>query len=242
MITLGVIGVVAAITIPQIVSNIEKQKTLSILKRAYRDLFIYVREFDYANDCNGSLSNCAPKSNEFIQKFSEYLINEHNFVKVTKNNLVTQTCIKFQSKQPTLNCMQHASPKYLIKSQNGYTYGIGVNMADDLTNSAIFRGNFPEKYTADYFRAIIWIYTAPYKQENSKSHIGYDMFSAFVMQSEDIVPNGADVCGYSQPPYGWTYFCADWETKKTCNLEEPESNGYGCLSRIIEEGWQINYR
>lgn len=238
LITLAIIGIVAAITIPITLSNIEKHKTINILKRAYSDLFAYVKDFDYINDCNGSFSNCASEESGFINKFSEYLINKQNFTKITKNTY-TPTCITFNG-ESKFNCLVHATSKYFLKSPSGYAYGVGANL-NDIGRYSIFRGTYPKNYTRDDFRAMIWIYTAPNKFENKKSRLGYDMFSAFVMQSEDIVPNGSAVCGNGAPPYGWTYFCGAWQN--SCNPETSTTpSAYGCLSRIIEDGWQINYR
>ncbi len=238
LIALGIIGVVAAIVMPGLITNIEKHRTVSILKRAYRDLFIYVKDFDYINDCNGSLSVCTPGTNEFTDKFSEYLITKQKFNKITKNTK-NSTCMLFGGKS-NFNCMGSSNPRIFLESPSGYAYGIGANLGD--MNYEIFRGSYPKNYTRDPFRAMIWIYTAPNKLKNKKSRIGYDMFSAFVMQSEEVIPNGAKICGTAQPPYGWTYYCGSWEIQKTCNPTEETSSGYGCLSRIIEDGWQINYR
>lgn len=137
-----------------------------------------------------------------------------------------------------MNHLMHATPKIYLKSPAGYAYGIGLNLSEGYH---INRGTYPN-YKPDYFRAMVWIFTESYKMENKKARVGYDMFNAFVMQSEDIVPNGAKVCGNGGSPYGATYFCRDWEMNQTCNPEEPQSNGYGCLDRIISDGWQINYR
>lgn len=54
MVTLGIIGVVAALTIPMLIDNYEKKKTVAILKKSYSELnqALMMAERD-----NGDISN-----------------------------------------------------------------------------------------------------------------------------------------------------------------------------------------
>lgn len=56
LITLGIIGIVAAMTIPTIISNSEKQSTVSKVKEAYSILSQATQQIN--NDCGGDISGC----------------------------------------------------------------------------------------------------------------------------------------------------------------------------------------
>jgi len=238
LITLGIIGVVAAILIPYTLTNIEKQKTTATLKRAYSDLHKYLKDFDYINDCNGTLVTCAGGYNEFIDKFSEYLESKQNFRRTNRNNgIIGFDGTKFPNGLPGHIYSNAKNALTLIAPNGQYIYGIGSNLNDN-QYSIFWNQNVKN---SDTFRSAVVIYTNPQKYHKSKARMGLDIFIAFIMQSERIVPNGAQDCGHSNPWYGWCYHCADWQIKNSCNPETGNSNGWGCLSRIIEEGWKINY-
>lgn len=238
LITLGIIGVVAALVIPQIITNIEKQKTLVVLKRAYSDLHKYLKDYDYTYDCSGTLSTCASEHNQFINSFSEYLETKQNFKRTTRDKGIIGFNGTAYPNGINGHVYSNAKSALTLQSPNGqYIYGVGSNL-NDRQYSIFWNQNVKN---SDTFRAAIVIYTNPDKYKKSKARMGRDIFITFIMQSEKIIPNGIKDCGHSSPWYGWCYYCGDWRMKNSCNPEIPSSDGWGCLSRIIEDGWQIKY-
>ncbi len=238
LITLGVVAVVAVLTIPQILSNIEKRKTVAVLKRAYSDLYKYLEDFSIKNECNDSLANCAGEYNEFIDKFSIYLLNEQKFLKTDRNNGIIYFDGKNKNFQIPGHFYSNARDALTLLSPNGqYIYGIGSNL-NDKQFSIFWNQNVNN---SDPFRAAIIIITNPNKYHKHKARMGHDIFIVFIMQSKKIVPNGAAACGTGNPWYGWCYYCKDWKMMQTCNPENSSSDGWGCLQRIIDDGWNIKY-
>lgn len=65
LITLGIIGVIAAITIPVVIGSSEKQVIVSKVKEAYSIISQATNQIN--NDCNGDIANCltTPSANHF---------------------------------------------------------------------------------------------------------------------------------------------------------------------------------
>lgn len=61
LITLGIIGIVAALTIPTIISNSEKQSTVSKVKETYSILSQATTQIN--NDCGGDIAGCLANPN-----------------------------------------------------------------------------------------------------------------------------------------------------------------------------------
>ena len=74
LITVGIIGVVAALITPGIIENIERHRNAAILQRAYGDLQNYAYMFAAENNCTTSFADCTPKSGEFYKKFAKYVL------------------------------------------------------------------------------------------------------------------------------------------------------------------------
>lgn len=243
LITLGIIGIIAAMTLPGLIKGYEKKKNLAVLQKAYSDLGLFLQAFDLAYECNGNLSNCCPDKNEFAYNFTKYLINKQKFKQVKSKYIY---CNNFDG---TINNHLTATNNWtgkdekigatLISHTGQYMYYIYVNASD-----------LDYKVKNNAFRGWIYIFTDNSKffnncqncssQQQAKARVGKNLFQAFIMNNEKIVPNGSSYCGNS-------YHCQDWNLYKTCSKDYTFSPGthnrnmWGCLSRIIEEGWHINY-
>lgn len=86
LITLGIIGVVAALTLPSLVANYRKQILHSQFKKMYSDLNNASRQFMFDNDMSVydySVANDQGRSNNSLRKFVTYLKGTDNIIGVS---------------------------------------------------------------------------------------------------------------------------------------------------------------
>ena len=247
LITLGIIGVVAAMTLPALIQGYEKQKNLAVLQRGYSDLGQYLKSFDLEYGCDGSLANCAPNKNEFVYKFTQYLIEKQKFKQVNPKFIYVNNFNGTPSTHATANNSWTGKDEKIgavVMSPTGlYMYYINVNEYD-----------LYYKVGKNLFRSWIWIFTDNSKffheckncsrEKQAQARMGRNLFQAFIMNDERLIPNGSSYCTTRD---SWGYHCQNWVSDKTCNADYKFSQGthdrnmWGCLGRIIDEGWKINY-
>ncbi len=250
LITLGIIGVVAAMTLPTVVTNYKKAKTLSVLKKAYSEVQNLFLDFKNEYNCNEYLNNCFPGDGEFRDKFALYLRDKRKFR--DKFSEQTQIEYKYYKVEKSDNGKWLASyypadqegankNKLLIAPSGLYVIGLELNQQDNYYN--LYNGKFATP--PNYFRAKVLIYTEPNMVRNTRdkdlkiipTH-GKEIFQFFIMADGQIIPNGSSKCGASS----WNYSCGYYERTQSCNEGSTnQNNGVGCLARIISDGWQIKY-
>lgn len=251
LVTLGIIGVVSALIVPAVMTNIEKQKNLAVLSKAYADLQEYIKMFDIDKECDGNLSNCAPNSGEFALNFARYLHEKQGFMETDGVwfRYYTLTPVKDGSFSDAMGggfvpqeglYENDTLPKCVIAKSGTYMFCINVHMYDNYYHM-----------NGDKFRAQINIYTdsnkfykfgTGYWNRNALATLGKNIFVVLVMNSEKAYPNGAKI--FSGGGHSW-YYTDYWANVKTCNPEisSPEPNaGSGCFGRIVEDGWKIKYK
>lgn len=236
LITIGIIGIVASLTIPRLITNIENKRNVTVLKRAYSDLHNYVKAFDYENNCNGNLTNCAPNAGEFVYKFADFLENKQKF----KDGAYPDKDATFIKAKGINNSTEGFSTRvtdtsrYLISPNSSYAYFITVYMYD----------NFYTNIKREQFRARIFIITnvnqkylnptfLTYSGQNVVPlEIGKNIFEAYVTQLTRVIPNGSPLCRVDG------YYCRPLQ-ENSC---KKGSNSYTqCFQKIIDDNWEIKY-
>ena len=246
LITLGILGIVIAMTLPSVMLNFEKKRNATILKRAYSDLSNYIAMFAYEKDCTSSLSDCTPNDGQFVWEFSEYLYKKQNFSEFSGLCKGKPNCAEFigHRKNKSSNAASlyqvytMATPNktaYYLKSPTGlYAYLISYYMHDNMYS-----------IKGDYFRARIHIMTdmnntGVFPQgfavaANHKANIpqyGKNLFEAYVLNSKRLIPNGYSFCQNN-------YYCGALGKYKFCG----DNGDYSaCLQKIMDDGWEIKYK
>ena len=147
LITVGIIGVVAALITPGIIENIERHRNAAILQRAYGDLQNYVYMFAAENNCSTSLAECDPNEGEFYFNFTKYLIEKQKFKNIPtycdgRKNCHVWLRYKPSSNSPMINLgnfypfgSHTSSGSYYVMSPTGlYALYIGLFMYDNYYN------------------------------------------------------------------------------------------------------------
>lgn len=201
LITLGIIGVVAAMTIPSLIQNTNKQEIITNVKAA--SSILWQATILINNDCGDDLMNCidSPTASTDNDPTSRAEVTALYKAKLRIAKDCTDT---------SAGCFADVTYKYLSN--------------DPFTN----------------LHTISWMKDAQFLLSNGMS-VGFDWnVSTFILH--------VDINGPKPPnQMGKDLFSFIWDsTKHTLNPINwgdcgTSAQGYSCVYRIIQDGWQIKY-
>ena len=252
LITLVIVGVIACLTLPTLLSKIDKTRNIATLKRAYAELSGEVKQFMIDNDCTSRLSDCSA-SGQFVFDFPKYLyyqrgwVDAYNVVKVGNSSTTPAHMLTLHKKnQPhyynVVSSIDTEQPYKFLSSKGGAYYIRTSSFPTDM-RYATDKG--------DYIRLRIDVYTNPSSVippviENyvpiwaNYPILGREVFVFYVTDSGRVIP-----CGSSESTTSSGYYCIYWKKNAgNCETDKGQDNAYagiGCAARIIEDGWQMNY-
>ncbi len=231
LITLGVIGIVAALTIPQMIKHYKKVEAETRLKKAYSVMSqTYLAAQVKYGDGNDWLD--WNDAQIIVEDYFAPLIND---VKVFPPDPDVMKAMCFEDKYPGnhtfgdenemnaqytwMNGVYISNPLYenqtaSMRLNDGTCVGIN-GTADNLNNT--------DKHKKNIIVDINGSSIGP-------NVAGYDLFF-FVFKDNNIVP------------YGYDWSTEDLKSEslsQSCNKKAPLS-GYVCAARIMAEGWTIKY-
>lgn len=220
LITLGIIGVVAAMTMPALLAKHEKQETLARLKKAYsllnQSLQRAIAENGEVNDWPYSIG-------------AEVLLKDY----LSPSLKVLKIYPKAESWSKAM-CYDGRSTISINGVFTQYVWMDGVHISSpfltNVTASMKLAGemcvgvnNFAAKST--------YIFVDVNGNGKGPNKAGYDLFF-FVIDGNHIKPYGFD----------WDEdMLTDGAKQNACNLKSLYG-GLVCAEKIIKDGWQINYR
>ena len=222
LITLGIIGVVAALTLPSVIQNYKKQEVLSRLKKSYAviEQTVKMAEKDY-----GTITTWPEWSDSeavLHKYFVPYLSGVKEFGKT-------------KSVEIALCYDQNSSMTFdnVFKYYSQYVWWTGIHIsnpfsAGETSSIALSDGTCiglnPETDSLGIKPKMIFVDVNGSRRGPNVA--GKDLFF-FYINSDDFVKPWGD--GYQEVLL-----------KNLCNSQS-SSQGYTCAARIIREGWQINY-
>ncbi len=227
LITLGIIGVVAAMTIPTLMANYQKQvwinqlkKTYSVLNEGYRQ--IMVNEGCTDMKCAGIMDNGGTlyfdndeAKNKFVTTYKLSNVNNTNILnyQVKKasgscgsDEVIFSDCLRIENREDSI----------LGTTADGTIIVIGRSIVGGLVFVDINGSKGPNEFGRDIFE---FVYTdkiiAPYL---SKVHVDWlaELLGTSVVASED-------------------------ERKQAIEQGCNENSRITCSEKIIVDGWQMNY-
>jgi len=213
LITLGIIGVVAAITMPTLIAKHQKQVTVQRLKKVYSVLGQMVMR-TYAD--NGPVSDFlqtgetvdADKTKEFFETYWFPYFNEPMVVKhLYPRDLIYD--IKGNSAGISVYT-DYSVGRVLFSTQDGTIYNVWV-----MGWSKNDEGNNVAQYTNNQ---LIYVDINGLKGPN---RYGKDIFRFFINFNNNVVKSDCD-----------NYIMTD--INQNCN-----NSGICCSGKIIKDGWQI---
>lgn len=237
LITIGIIGVVAALLIPGINDKIERHRNAVVLKRAYADLQNYLKMLDYEYDCGKDFHTCFPGENELRFKLVDYLVKKQKFRSLNQNStgykrtntLAAYTCsaVGYSVNNHSVHC--------LISPTGEYAYFIGGLVHDNFyelsyANREYYRAKIDIVTDAKKLKICKWTCRDKNDYPKAKIDAGRNMFTAFLTDKR-VFPNGSNIGGDGY------YWCP--LTDDTCSKEK--DNFSACFQKVINDGWQIKY-
>ena len=219
LITLGIIGVVAAITIPSLIQNNQKRVIEAKLKEDYSILQQVMKYAEY-NDL--SLEGSFPDNDAGVRSWYETYL---------KNNIkVNQVCFD------KAGCWHSKNPTRDLAGQDVAFNRTGVGVGINILNLRLNNGS---NINIDgYGQSSIWLYFGVKITIEST-------VVAFIDANGDSGPNivGKDIqiivfTNKGLLPAG--YDKSIEEINKNCSKKATEANaGYFCMSKIKNSGWEI---
>lgn len=210
LITLGIIGVVAALTLPTLIDNYKAKVLEAQFKKGYSTLSQAIMQMYYTTGV------------EIIpENFGQYALSEHlkNYYHIIKDcgmvNVNTKGCIQLSKNEDGDWYMD------LYKSYTGGSIYFGY--IDDgvlITNEGIvllFEQGTQAKNTGRY---LVGIDINGFKK--GPNRFGHDVFVFEVEPSGNLIPLGNEKAKW-------------WGKGSPCNNSNSDMNGYGCSNKALSD-------
>ncbi len=255
LIVLGIIGMIADLTLPSLVENYEKQYYVTGLKKAISEIEAAIKitivsegcindlkcAMDIKSGANEGMISLNTKTQTFVNELAK-----NNIKAVVKNCGTNQTpCFgplyywgyNKSSRWGSTNNLDQP-PGYLGTSSARFALlladGVSASFAPSF-HVVIIPGVSSHFFVYEYVLSLYIDINGP-KPPNV---FGRDTFWVYVRNDGSLIP------------YGSKYFCSFSSNPSSCNywnmnpyaLFCSDTNDYGvfCGGRIVEEGWKINY-
>ncbi len=218
LITLGIIGIVAAMTMPSVIAKHQKQVTVSRLKKAYTTLSQMV-EKTQANDdpalyfLTGNYLN----KNTSKQFFETYWLPYFNNPLVAADSRTPYSSTKPYSRlngNPYTFSVhtQNVSGRMLFVTQDGTIYLVDL----------LSKWSSGSDETLGIFRTIVDVY-CDINGKKPPNTFGKDVFIFKVDYNRNVVQPG----------------CNNWSITSINNDCKKGGDGMCCAKKIMQDGWQI---
>lgn len=229
LITLGIIGVVASLTIPTLIQNTQKQEYVTQLKKDYTIFSQALESLGNDTGCpNDMICTGLFATGATAQTIGDAIISYIKVVKNCQQNL-NQGCFS-NSVSPYYDgsgtrTNYDANPSYKFITADGSSIMV-ADYADGCTT------NFGSG-TLSQICGAVFIDVNGLKGPNN---IGRDLFNFVITSRGTLYPNGG---GFLQNPPGTSQY---WKDLGACQPATSGSlSGWYCTGRVMDEGWQMNY-
>lgn len=233
LITLGIIGVVAAITIPTLISKYQKQEYVTRLKKAYSEFNQALRLMANDYGCPGDLKCTKLFDGSDTLMLGEALVK---YFKVSKNCGLTEpaTCWPntispyYDGSNRNHTAEDYYADHYNFITADGMTYSIRNDSCADY--------NLSNEVNITQLCAHVWIDINGPKGPNNWGRDNFEFF----------ITNGKGPMLY---PWGGKEF-ADWGgwwqdesgVPQSCDVSVPyDTQGEACAGKLLENGWNMDY-
>ena len=224
LITLGIIGVVASLTLPSVIQNYKKQVTVNQLKKAYSILGQVAQKAFADNGPAGFEAGAELKSDDVRAFFDTYWLPYFKGVEVYPENISPKLNdnMDYYKMANGIYTFTHACTKYnagriFFSTSDGMTYFVYMN---NWVNKYDENGNLISQDAV--YNSAQWVYVDVngIKPPNT---FGKDVFM-FVVDFDN---------GFVRPD---AYRSSQATIYNAC-----KTSGMACTSKIMREGWKINY-
>lgn len=238
LITLGIIGVVATMTIPTLINNYQKKQYVSSLQKAYTQFNQVLIKLAEENGCAGDLACTGLFENDENSEILGKEIAKH--FKVLKDCGVEANAGCFASTLKTnydgtgSDSVDYDASvtRYKFITVDGISYRLGNYNNNNCNNSWSTGVTGHMKKTCGI---VLIDVNGPKKGPN---YLGRDIFNFFITNGNGplLYPDGGADSNYNGTNNWW----------KNPSTNEPRwclpgAMGWRCAGRVMEEGWEMNY-
>ena len=225
LITLAIIGVVAALTIPTLVSNYQKTQYVTQLKKAYSQFNQALVQMAADRGCVGDLKCTGlfvPDANVFGSEFVEYFKVVKNCDTTGSGCMSTSVDTNYDGSSSYGRFSTDTIGHYRFISADGVAFSITTNLGTANCNAKPLSSAYMMQYCGDLEIDV----NGPTKGPNYR---GRDIFMFSITNGKGplLYPEGDD----DQPP---------WQ-RLGSSCSPGDKFGNFCAARIMQEGWQMNY-
>ena len=224
LITLGIIGVVAALTLPSVIQNYKKQVTVNQLKKAYSVLGQVAQKAFADNGPAGFEEGSKIKGDDVKAFFDTYWLPYFKGVEVYPENISPKLNdnMDYYKMANGIYTFTHACTKYdagriFFSTSDGMTYFVYMN---NWVNKYDENGNLISQDAVYMSNQLVYVDVNGIKPPNT---FGKDVFM-FVVDFDN---------GFVRPDA--------YRSSQATVDNECKTSGMACTSKIMREGWKINY-
>lgn len=235
LITIAIIGVVAALTIPSLVQNYQKKQYVTQLKKQYTiaNQVLQKLAYDYAGSF--SLADTSLFSTGKTIELGDAISSYYKIAKNCKNATDNSFCLlpykeNYDGSGYTTNLNSY-NTVYKFITADGTAISIGSYNSNCGTNNGLNENSPMRNVCADMIMDI--------NGDNKPNTLGRDVFFFYITSNKTplLYPRGGfeDNGGHTGTTVGDRY----WKTSGYCyNVNK---GGRWCSGRVIDENWEMNY-
>ena len=222
LITLGIIGVIAAMTIPNLISNYQNAKYIAQLKKSYLVLgqAIQFIQRDFGDVSSWTWKESGDYENFLNTYFKPYFSGSKIY---SPSDWKTPMCyeqdIGFQTSSGTKYSYKWLDNGYISTPFTKSTASIRLK---DGTCIGVIGGHY-----STWERTLAVDTNGSAKGPNTA---GKDLFFFQIDDNTKLIPYGFD----------WSYEDLASNKQHACN-KNAENPGFTCAARVMKDGWQIKY-
>ena len=235
LITLGIIGMVAQMTIPTLMQSTEKQSNLARLKQFYSTFNQGMQMYMQSQDCSDLA--CTNIFNGMFQD-ADYKTNMDKAFSATFKGYIP--CADYDC-QESVKMLSGDVWTDFFSIDNGYTFKLAdgsMVLIEDWDGENCPNWGNPSKITGH----CAYIY-ADVNGNKMPNKMGRDVFVFFLAKSGDMYP----YLGSEVTKYMWGDDTSAWKSNDSyCGTAGSPTipdyaGGWGCAARIVESGWIEEY-
>lgn len=246
LITLGIIGIVAAFTIPVLYNSYQKTKYVATLKKAYSQFSQAIKLY-IANEGVTDLSQTKLFTEDGDKDISSSSIRQNNLDKMVNNYFKTSKICKIGDSSCNIkerDLSDTSSMGVTVFSSSYYNFCTLDGICFELIISD-FENCRPKQTKSDNIKGLCGSISIDINGSNPPNQFGRDFFyQLYITPDGNLYPEGGIAYAQYRDGDGGEHW-PDSSDGEACGI--PNSSvitnveGYGCAARIIEEGWEMNY-
>lgn len=256
--TLMIIGVIAAFLIPVLTTGIEKQKTVSMLKRLYSSFSVNIQTVLGEANCSSVSCLRAYPSGEVSYAEKDIVVDDvdeegnitgnHKEYRQTKGHVfanpkyfhIISECKSCFAADSILPIGEYDDYK-TFRLNNGATMSL-YNFPDGNCTHTGARDKNGKVYEGDRLKELCGIVVFDVNGTKGPNMPGKDRF-AYYITDEAVLDNYIIPIGYNHANIRDTEYSSGLtvEDKANCDAKVGNARGYNCTAKIMQDNWKIKY-